>query len=226
MRGRFPGRFFERLCDLIALLLIVLLLAACGTTTRQLPSSGKYLLPNASLRVTPQIDYTVEQIGLAAAVVGIAYLIYDPLAPNWEIEEQIINDDTYHFSLRAKSFRVGGDGESLRIIRRRAFGLQRERGSMGYRVLSYSEGIDSATPLTSRVSEGMVQLVGLPPPPPPPAPIPPPPPPTPPAAPPQSTPSPAASAAPASRRATPAATARASRPAPTSAPNRRARRPS
>jgi hypothetical protein len=201
------------------LALIVLLVAACGTTTRQLPSSGKYLLPNASLRVTPQIDYTVEQIGLAAAIVGIAYLIYDPLAPNWEIEEQIISDDTYHFSLRAKSFRIGGDGEALRIIRRRAFGLQRERGSISYRVLSYSEGIDSATPLTSRVSEGMVQLVGLPPPPPP-APIPPPPPaatPTPAAALSPSTPASAPSAASATRRTT--------RSAPASAPNRRARRP-
>jgi hypothetical protein len=146
-----------------------LALAACGTTTRELPSSGKYLLPNATLKITPQISYTVEQIALAAGVATIAYLVYDPLAPNWAIEERIVKDDTYHFSLKAKSFRVGGDGEALRIIHRRALHLQRERGASDYLVLNYSEAIDSSTPLTSRLSEGVVRLVGLPPPPPPPA---------------------------------------------------------
>ena len=40
-----------------------------------------------------------------------AYGIYDPLAPNWTIKEQAIDAETYRLSLRAKHFRVGGDGE-------------------------------------------------------------------------------------------------------------------
>lgn len=74
------------------------------------------------------------------------------------IEEKPLSDDTY-FALRAKSFRTGGDGEAIQIIKRRALQLQREKGYVGYRILDYSEGIESSTPLTRRVSEGTVQLV-------------------------------------------------------------------
>jgi hypothetical protein len=96
---------------------------------------------------------------------GALYLLYDPLAPNWSIEEKVVNDDTYYFSLKAKSFRTGGDGEAMRILKRRAQFLQRERGYASYKILDYSEGIDSSTPLTHRFSEGTIQLVraGVPP---------------------------------------------------------------
>ncbi|MBK7355540.1 hypothetical protein [Propionivibrio sp.] len=86
-------------------------------------------------------------------------MIYDPLAPNWSIEEQMLNEDTYYLSLKAKSFRTGGDGEAMQVLKRRALQLQRERGYAGYRILDYSEGIESSTPLTHRVSEGTIQLV-------------------------------------------------------------------
>ncbi|MDR2508374.1 MAG: hypothetical protein LBD67_10385 [Candidatus Accumulibacter sp.] len=143
----------------VSALFLVCLLSACNTTTKDIPKS-KYLLPNATLRITPQIGYTVEQIALAAAVAGAAYLVYDPLAPNWTIEEEAVSDDIYRFSLRSKNFRVGGDGESLRILRRRALFLQQERGFLDYRLVDYSEGIDSSTPLTSRFSEGTIQFIG------------------------------------------------------------------
>ena len=145
--------------NFVSALFLVCLLSACNTTTKEIPKN-KYLLPNATLRITPQISYTVEQIALAAAVAGTAYLVYDPLAPNWKIEEEAISDDTYRFSLRTKSFRVGGDGESLRILRRRALFLQREHGFSDYRLVDYSEGIDSSTPLTARFSEGRIQFLG------------------------------------------------------------------
>ena len=34
-----------------------------------------------------------------------------------------------------------------------------EKGYSGYRILDYSEGIESSTPLTHRFSEGTIQLV-------------------------------------------------------------------
>lgn len=135
-----------------------------------------------SLEVTPSIQISTETavvagaigvLGLPATQFGMAvptlsssnalvlYLIFDPLAPNWTIKERALNQDTYYFALSAKSFRTGGDGESMQIIKRRALQLQREKGYNSYRILDYSEGIESSTPLTHRVSEGTIQLVNL-----------------------------------------------------------------
>ena len=105
-------------------------------------------------------------IGLPGAVftnsnAALLYVIYDPLAPNWSIKERPLNADTYHLFLRAKSYRTGGDGEAMQIVRRRAQQLQHEKGYGSYRILDYSEGVESSTPLTHRVSEGTIQLVGL-----------------------------------------------------------------
>lgn len=93
-------------------------------------------------------------LGAAALLV-----IYDPLAPNWRLEERALGGEAYHFSLRAKSFRTGGDGEAIQVFKRRALQLQHEMGFSAYRILDYSEGIESSTPLTSRYAEGTVQLV-------------------------------------------------------------------
>jgi hypothetical protein len=97
----------------------------------------------------------------AGGALGAAALavIYDPLAPNWRLEERALGDEAYHFSLSAKSFRTGGDGEARQVFKRRALQLQHEMGFSGYRILDYSEGIESSTPLTSRYAEGTVQLL-------------------------------------------------------------------
>ena len=142
-----------------AVLLSGLALAGCGSVeTKSIPSTGS-ILPNATVQVGPTIAYSVEQIAVAGAAAAVLYFVYDPLAPNWSIEEKPLTDDTYYLALRAKSFRTGGDGEAIQIIKRRALQLQREKGYVGYRILDYSEGIESSTPLTRRVSEGTVQLV-------------------------------------------------------------------
>ena len=90
---------------------------------------------------------------------ALLYIIYDPLAPNWTIKEKLVSPDMYHLSLRAKHFRVGGDGEAMQIVKRRALQLQREKGYSGYRLLDYTESVESSTPFTSRVSEGTILLV-------------------------------------------------------------------
>ena len=151
MRAHFP--------QIASVLVLGLLTAACGSTqTKTIPSSG-YLLPNATVEIGPTIAYSVEQIAVAGATAALLYVVYDPLAPNWNIQERPLSEDTYVLSLRAKSFRVGGDGEAIQIVKRRALQLQREKGYGAYRILDYSEGIESATPLTYRVSEGTIQLV-------------------------------------------------------------------
>ena len=149
----------RRIRSVLPSLLLGLAVAACGSVeTKSIPSTGS-ILPNATVQVGPTIAYSVEQIAVAGAAAALLYVIYDPLAPNWSIEEKPLADDTYYLALRAKSFRTGGDGEAIQIIKRRALQLQREKGYAGYRILDYSEGIESSTPLTHRVSEGTVQLV-------------------------------------------------------------------
>ena len=144
------------------LLLLVLssaLISACGTTeTKSIPGSG-YLLPNATVKIGPTIAYSVESLAVAGATGALLYVVYDPLAPNWNIEEKALSEDVFYLSLRAKSFRIGGDGEAIQVLKRRALQLQRERGYADYRILDYSEGVESGTPLTHRVSEGTIQLV-------------------------------------------------------------------
>lgn len=161
---------------------LVFLLSACGTldwqapprADRPAPDHSYTQSPNPTLRMEPPkalalvaaVGYAINEyasnaayLNLALAAAVAAYVVFDPLAPNWTIEERILDSETYHLSMRAKSFRIGGDGESGSILRRRALQLQRERGFLAYRVLDYSEGIESSTPFTRRYAEGVIQLV-------------------------------------------------------------------
>ena len=162
----------SRLLSLLPLLTVV---AACGTTTAINDAVGK-------VQAEPPVEVGSVAVGVDTAVVAGAlalsppvslfghapltapqaalfYVIYDPLAPNWTIQERKLNEETYNLSLKAKSYRVGGDGEAMRIIKRRAFFLQQEKGYSSYRILDYSEGVESSTPWTHRVSEDTIQLV-------------------------------------------------------------------
>lgn len=165
----------------LARLSLALLLSGCGTVDWNVPSGADSSgadysftqAPNPTVSLSPPraaavvgvtayaIDYAsnAAYLGPAIAAVVAAYAVYDPLAPNWTIEERILDRDTYRLSMRAKSFRTGGDGESGLILRRRAQQLQRERGFPAYRILDYSEGVESSTPFTHRFAEGVIQLV-------------------------------------------------------------------
>ena len=101
-------------------------------------------------------ESTVASVLLA---IGAIYLVYDPLAPNWEIEESRLNEDTYRFSLKMKRYHTGGAGESIQILKRRAGKLQYEQGFAGYQILEYTEGIDSQTIGARRMAEGTIKLV-------------------------------------------------------------------
>ncbi len=97
-------------------------------------------------------------LGAAAVVAAAVYVIYDPLAPNWEIEESRLSDDTYRFSMKMKRFHTGGAGESLQILKRRASQLQHEYGHSSYQITEYTEGIDSQTLGARRVAEGAIRF--------------------------------------------------------------------
>ncbi|MFB0936679.1 MAG: hypothetical protein QMB52_12970 [Propionivibrio sp.] len=162
----------------LSLAVLAFSIAAC-TTVDSVKQSGE-IVSRPGVDVTPEIAVSAETQAVAAGLLiwghpvsafglpgevfnpqnsALLYIIYDPLAPNWTIKEQALNAEMYHLSLRAKHFRVGGDGEAIQILKRRALQLQREKGFSGYRLLDYSEGVESSTPFTYRVSEGTVQLV-------------------------------------------------------------------
>lgn len=114
--------------------------------------SGAALLGGCS-----SIGVTVSPLG--AAVVGAAvYLIYDPLAPNWEVEETRLDESTYRLSMKMKRYHTGGGGESIQILKRRASQIQYEQGFAGYQIMEYTEGIESQTIGARRMAEGLVKM--------------------------------------------------------------------
>ena len=155
---------------------LALLVSACGTSSA-MNSSRDWLGSQAPIELSESVVISPETAAVAAGLAltdtvtlfkqslftpieaALFYIIYDPLAPNWRIQEQQLNKETFYLSMRAKSFRTGGDGEASLIFKRRALKLQREKGYSAYRILDYSEGIESSTPLTHRFSEGTIQLV-------------------------------------------------------------------
>jgi hypothetical protein len=138
----------------------VVLLVACGLAIGGCSTSPTSpLIPSKSIYLTATNSISLSTVVTALAVVGAIYLVYDPLAPNWEIEESRLNDDTYRFSMKMKRYHTGGSGESLQILKRRASQLQYEQGFAEYHIMEYTEGIDSHTIGARRVAEGTIKLV-------------------------------------------------------------------
>lgn len=141
----------------LAFPLVMMTAVAGGCST-----SGKTTVPlvaNDKIQLTSKIGISMGD--LASTVVGglLIYLIYDPLAPNWEITESRLTDDTFHFDMKMKRYHTGGAGESMMILKRRAGQLQRELGYANYELTEYTEGINSETLGARRYAEGTIKLV-------------------------------------------------------------------
>lgn len=130
-------------------------LGGCSSTS----GSGSPLIPDKVIRLTAKNSVSLSNLATGLLVVGAIQMVYDPLAPNWEIEEARLTEDTYRFSLKMKRYHTGGAGESIQILKRRASELQREQGYAGYLLMEYSEGIDSHTIGARRVADGTIKLV-------------------------------------------------------------------
>ena len=126
-----------RLRSLAAFVGVTSLLIGC--------SSNSPLIPADQFQLSATRAYTYEQIAQTAGAAAILYLVYDPLAPNWSIQEVRLDDRTYRMALKLKRFHIGGAGEAGQIFRRRAEQLRRETGALSYRVLEYTEGIESGS---------------------------------------------------------------------------------
>jgi hypothetical protein len=121
------------------------------------PAQGT-IIPDATLNVTNAVQIPLERIVTWGLYAGAAYLILDPLAPNWEIEQAAFPDGHFHFSLKMKRFYTGGAGESRVVFHQRAKDLMRQGGYDGYQVVEYSEGLESSVMGSQRVSQGVIRL--------------------------------------------------------------------
>lgn len=122
-----------------------------------LPRSGS-LVPNTTLNLAPSLSVQLEKVVYWGIYAGAAYLILDPLSPNWEIEQAQFPSERYHLALHMKRFYAGGAGEARVVFHRRAKELMRERGYDGYQVVEYTEGMESSVLGSQRTAEGVIRL--------------------------------------------------------------------
>jgi len=113
------------------------------------------LIPNRALQVSRSLSIPADTMVLMAG----AFLVIDPLAPNWHVEALDLGDRRYVLALTKKRFAMGGDGESMQVFRRNAERIARDQGYAGYQVLEFSEGIESKVPVSQRVSRGVIQFL-------------------------------------------------------------------
>ncbi|MBI4984344.1 MAG: hypothetical protein HZC24_03075 [Rhodocyclales bacterium] len=146
----------------LAPLVLAALLAGCGglnlsRVQGNFPKTGT-LIPSGNVSLAPSFSIPFEKLVFVGAYAGIAYLVLDPLAPNWEIEEAKIPDDRYLMSLQMKRYYAGGAGEARAVFHRRAAELVRAGDADGYEVLEYTESMNSSVLGSQRVAAGVIQL--------------------------------------------------------------------
>ena len=145
----------------LALILLLTSLSACTGFTSRLggttPRTGS-VVPNSTVQLLPNLAIPLEKLVYWGAYAGVAYMILDPLAPNWEIEEAPFPDNHFHLSLKMKRYYAGGAGEARVVFKQRARELMRVGGFDAYEVMEYSEGLESSVLGSQRVSEGVIHL--------------------------------------------------------------------
>ncbi|MDP1607438.1 MAG: hypothetical protein Q8L93_12520 [Rhodocyclaceae bacterium] len=120
---------------------------------------GGPLIPDVAVALGPSVSYPLESLVYWGLYVGAVYLILDPLAPNWDIQEAQFPENHVHFSLKMKRFYAGGAGEARVIFHRRAKEMMRAGGFKNYQVVEYSEGMASSVLGSQRTAEGVVRFI-------------------------------------------------------------------
>jgi hypothetical protein len=88
----------------------------------------------------------------------LAYAIYDPLAPTWEIRVLRLDEDRMRLELRMKALATGGEGEARHVFSRQARELAEAGGFAGFDVIRFEEGIESTRPFARRFATGEIRL--------------------------------------------------------------------
>lgn len=135
---------------ILALGLATLLLAGCAATPKD------WGLGAAVAAVASDAGYLTMPPLAGAAVV---YLVMDPFAPNWTIEEVQTAEGRYRLALRLKDLHSGGEGEARQVFLRRAAQLALQPGYGGYELTGWQEGVESSRPFARRVAFGEIRLL-------------------------------------------------------------------
>lgn len=136
---------------------LVLLLGVAGCS---LMPTDKPLISGKSLLLTSETSISYADLAAGLVIAGVIHLVYDPLAPNWSIQETRLNEESFAYALTMKRYHTGGAGEAMQVLRRRAEAVQRVGGFAGYQILEYSEGIESKTLGAQRVAMAKVRMLG------------------------------------------------------------------
>ncbi|HEY3433977.1 MAG TPA: hypothetical protein VGK09_15650 [Rhodocyclaceae bacterium] len=144
------------------------LLAGCGSVANfvnttnapsNFPKEGS-VIPATDIALSPTTTITLEKLIYWGGVGAIAYYVMDPFSPNWDIQEAQFPNDHYHLSLKMKRYYSGGAGEARMVFNHRAKELANAGGFAGYKILEYSEGLESSIAGSQRVSQGVIVLTG------------------------------------------------------------------
>jgi len=150
---------------LLPAVFMALALSGCGlmnypgvtSLSGPLPANGP-IVPETTLNITKSIQLPLDKVVTWGFYAGAAWLILDPLAPNWEIEQASFPDQHYHMSLKMKRVYTGGAGEARAVFHQRAKELMREHGYDGYAVVEFQEALDSSILGSQRTARGVVRL--------------------------------------------------------------------
>ncbi|WP_417071101.1 hypothetical protein [Niveibacterium terrae] len=142
-----------------------IVLAACcfslgACSTGQTYPRGWSLIPDVSVNLAQGSQIALADLVAGAVVLGVAYTVIDPLAPNWSLQETRLSADTVKLELTMKRFHQGGDGEAMQVLRRRAESLVRETKAEGYTITRYEEELESNW-VSRRFARGEIHLAGL-----------------------------------------------------------------
>ncbi|QSI78756.1 MULTISPECIES: hypothetical protein [Niveibacterium] len=133
------------------LVLLLGALGACSSIKGDYPSTP--LIPNAAINVADGLTIALEDIVAGAAVIGVAYYVIDPLAPNWTLRAVRLDEDRYRIAMRMKRFHMGGEGEAMQLFKRQAEDMVRAQGYSSYTIARYEEGQESNW-ISERVASG------------------------------------------------------------------------
>lgn len=121
------------------------------------PSQGP-IVPSSTIRISDSVSIPLEKLVFWGAYGAAAYLILDPLAPNWEIEEASFPENHFHLAMKMKRVYSGGAGEARVVFQQRAKELMRRGGFDGYTIVEYSESLESSVLGSQRVGQGVIKL--------------------------------------------------------------------
>ncbi len=147
----------NRLFLLVAVALGIV--SGCSSGPPVVGTATPTLIPDKSVNVSASTSIALDKLIYWGGFAAAAYVILDPLAPNWDIEEAAFPDNKYYMTLKMKRYYNGGAGEARMIFQQRAKSLMLRAGFDSYQVLEYNESLDSSVIGSQRVAQGVIALL-------------------------------------------------------------------